>query len=122
MTGHWKDVHECWRLVRRGVGYRDQRVYIADNVDTARAKDAAEIARLHDIIAAYEAVTDPEQHPDLFARSSEVLEGCRNPVCSDQAVVQDLRDQVAAKDAEIARLTAQVRGALLRPDTDGDGA
>ena len=54
MTDHWKDVHECWRLVRRGVGYRDQRVYIADTVDAARAKDAEALAAKDAEIASLE--------------------------------------------------------------------
>ena len=98
---------------------RDAHRLLLARIAAARAKDAedrqqeqqahaAELAALHDIIAAYEAVTDPEQHPDLFARSSAVLEDCRNPACADQAVVQDLRDQLAAKDAEIADLTRKL--------------
>lgn len=59
--------------------------FLLAELDAARAKDAeahaAEVAALHDIIAAYEA----------------------------QAVVQDLRDQLAAKDAEIARLKEEIK-------------
>src|SRR5574343_1449699 len=101
MSDHWKDV--TWFIEHDADG--EPEVWMDKcQVDVARAKDAEAIAALHDIIAAYEAVTDPEQHPDLFARSSSVLEDCRNSVCADQVVVQDLRGQVAAKDAEIASL------------------
>ena len=48
MADHWKDVRECWRLV---IGYSNQRVYDADEVDAARAKDAAEIARLREALS-----------------------------------------------------------------------
>lgn len=116
MTDHWKDV-DLGRLTKYMP--RDAHRLLLARIAAARAKDAedrqqeqqahaAELAALHDIIAAYEAVTDPEQHPDLFARSSAVLEDCRNPACADQAVVQDLRDQLAAKDAEIVSLRAQI--------------
>lgn len=105
MTDHWKVVERkrTWHEVTEDTP--SQRVYFADLVDAARAKDAEAHART---LAEYDAV--------LKQRGYEIAEerGLRLS-CEDMARMEierlkaDHAAALAAKDAEIASLSAQVQ-------------
>lgn len=62
----------------------EQRRFREDERKRAKAAEAA-LTEAHDIISSYEAVTNPEEHPELLARSQAYLGAdvgtCGNPTC-----------------------------------------
>ena len=82
----------------------------------ARAADPQEeiqklkehIGELHDVVADFDAATDPEAFPELHERAFNVLSGEEHTICralkAADARVEELTAQLSEREGEIARL------------------
>lgn len=78
------------------------RALTADLAAVRRERDALERANagLHDLVSSFDAVTNPEDHPDLHARAFALLHGdrdsCGNAICAEVTALLAERDALHA--------------------------
>jgi hypothetical protein len=91
---------------------REDIPWLLNQLEALEAQHQQQIAELHDLLASFNAVTDPEAFCELNAQANRVLGAespdgdCGNQLCH---TISEFQQQIASKEAEIARLTQALR-------------